>query len=1375
MIDRYGYTAPARVKVLVVPVNGCSKVDFERYFDLIRSTDEIRLLDIPPIPESQYFNPQSYPHGKIMYEYSSSYPEDESIFLHDFEPFRKTFIVISVGKYLKEFDSQQSLNSLKKLHQSSIVHNSIIFDTPSDLIKDLNPPSNHDFKLVFYHDGSTDHNITAIETLVCEVSRNFLLALDNYASSYLNITLRSPVSITDSHILTRAITQAQKRLTSGSSSFKLSFNSSNTSPIASNDIKSKHNGRQAKLLGSFFLLAGKTSDALHYFIDAIINLKKSDDFLWLGSAIEGLGIASVMLHFLNIPFQLNNPALLSALQFPKSKLQSINSETSPKRLSSESKSNRNSNPTLMSPRNSTGSSVSFNLSQLSNISNGDLNSLPLPELIKRLNSKVLHLYHMSTNDYENTVPDIVYIECLLRSIKFMVYVHLSGPEIDSLVLERIVKSKTCGNKSDNTWFTKSDILAQIDKVFSLQLVDMDFFEQCRIYCALASMYTDLGLKRKRAFILRILIIALLPKFETRLNESVLSDYTSIGSIRDIFDELFIAYGINVDPESTATAASQHPNDWVSLQLQLLKICLRILEAIKDYSYLIKLCTMLLTRYTHCLPPADQIALKEKIDALIYLSDRNNLNLEAPYWDPFLIRKVKYVSSKSKDSLIPFPEYERDNHNVGLVDSSPNKDSKSSTPKPDESALIFNPYNKAKFPTLNKERLLIKNEIYQLKVALQNPFSFEIEVTDFSIMTEGNVSVQTLKHLMRPATVVGLNDQQLPPINQTASKSILNSKHTISAPKRNSSNYNLSNQNDHHSGNNLLLHPKSIQYFIVAFKPLEAGALSIVGFDVAMGSCNPQFFQIIDEEFFDHTQKIKVLEKPIDPLGPLESVITNLSGNNIEGRASTRTLQLSVVPPQPTLSLTNILINNGWLMLLEGEKYEFSICLTNHSDEPINYLSFSFWDSTIEPLSTKLNSNTLSGGPIIPANEVYEIEWLLLMFKPFRILNKEEITSKYKIIQPHSDLKINYEITGKRGMKELRILLDYSNKLANDVSNSFVKNVNVPLNLTVMPSIELIGCDILPLLSSSLQALDNVMPKNLTSNLKQILGFISKIMDSKTEDISEYCLLVIDMRNSWNEKLSCNFTYTMDLNSEFKVEEIIDPMKTSRFLLPIRRISSNDIDLSKPVPSLRNKQFIKNYFITDEEELKLRETFWLRYSLLEKLKGDWETVNGNRRDGIINLRGIRLSPKMANVLVYSKVQIHHTLIRNEIPIKKSGLQFLLDIEEFYTLKTKITNNSEDEINAILRHIPFPLATSIATSSSSNTHVVKSQVSIDRKILVNGLLQNHLGESIKPQESIEIDLPFVILEKGQYEWGSVLDVLNKDNIKVVGREPIYIAAS
>ncbi|CAI5756220.1 unnamed protein product [Candida verbasci] len=1160
----FDFISPARIKILLVPINNSTISQFKLYYNqIISNVSEIRLLDITIDQQLQYFNPNSSPNGRIIPEFITTQLDNESIFLHDFEPFRKIFIVLGIGPY-KEGEGggggEDNISELKSVYSSSIVHNIILFDSPE--ISNTREIFHHNF----------NQPITALETIFCDISKNFLIALDNYALSYSNITLRSPVSITDSHVLTKTISHAQKRLSSGSTSFKASFEG---------DLKTKNHlkylGRQKKLMGYFYLLCGKYSDAFSTFIESLTSLKKSDDYLWLASALEGLSVSILLLLFINQSFQIPN------------QLNSILHISKKTEVSKISESSANS-----SPRNSMNGSFSF--------SSLDFNTMSYTELIKIINFKVVQYYDSSTNDFENMVPDIVYIECILRKIKLMISLHY-GNSIENIVMNKLEYENMDSN------FSKKEILEEIDRIFTLQLVDLPIVDQCRIYSSLAGMYDELKLYRKKAFILRILLIGLLPKLHLVKH-----------SIKEILENLYKLYGINYQPETSIKDASSQ--NWISLQIQLLKLSLKIAESLNDRELLLNLCILLLTRFTHCLPMNDQIKLREKIG-----------NKSCKYWDPFLLRDVQLVN-KQKEELIPFKEYEN---------------------QPSQEEPFFDPYKKKIETARNK--ILIKDDVYQLKVTLQNPFSFDIEIND--IVLNG---VETIKNLISVPLNGKLRKKAPVSTNQTSS---------------------------------LIVPPMSTEQFLVSFKPLKTGILTISGLNIIVGHCEEQFFKIVEKETFEDEIK---LENEKSEESTLDKVIENLSLTS--SRVSYKELQLSVIPPQPLLILSEISVSNLWLMLLEGEKFQFSVKLTNTSEVEINYLSYSFWDSTIEYINKKLQTQ-------LNSNEIYDLEYDLVKFKPFKIINKDVMGEK---IYPNQSININYEITSRKMMKELRIILDYANKSTDDI---FVKQLNIPLNVSVMSSIEIVGCDILP----------NFKIPNIET----------------TENQS---LLILDLRNCWTEKLTCRLKYK---SHEFS--NSIESNKTKRFIIPIDKLN-NEIDLTKAIPSLVNKQFIKNYNLSEDEEKQMKELFWLRYHLLSNLSGKWSSKS---RKGIIDLRNLRITNKMSNNL-----KIDNILITNSIENMPKQRKYQLKLDTFYNLKTTIINNSNESISGIIRHLPMPLI--------GNTR----QLSIDKKLLINGVLQNKVA-TIKPKQKLEIVLSFVIIEKGEFEWGTIIDLVDR---KLVCKDSLYI---
>lgn len=1329
-MDRFSFVAPVRVKVLVVPVGGLRHDDLNRYFELLRPTNDIRLLDVTPIPECRHFNPQTFPQGRVFYDISLNLPEEETVFLQEFEPFRKVFIVLGIGEYNKNAnDPEAAIGDLKSQFPTAIVHNCIYFNSPPDVVE-------QQFSLTYYLRSAGDLNITALETTMCGVTRNYLHALDEIALSFENLTLRSPVSLIDGNVLTRTINYAQKRLSSGSS-FKVSF--SNGQDMAKQtDLKlralQRQTGRHSKLMGNFFLLAGRYNDAIQYFTDAAINSKKSEDYLWLASALEGLAVSSLMLSFLGLPFHVQNPMLASVLQVPKNKVLSLGSANS--KLSSDSFAAKNST-TIASPRNSTSSTLSFGVSAAS-LTGGlpDLSILSLPELLRLLCLRASQFYQLSAAEVEDCVPDLVYVESLIRNIKLMITLYLSGSEPLETILDSVVRSTPIAQNGpkDGSLVLKAEIVQEIDKVFSLQLIDLDFAEQCRVYCALSSVYADLGLYRKQAFILRILLVALLPKVSRMEKEPSTSGLNSQSSISSIFLLLFQVYRIDTEPEINEPMAKEHISDWSTLQILLIKICLRIAEALQDYKTLARLCVLTFTRYSHCLLSEDQNKLKEKLSWLNLLLEKDGPDSTLPYPDPFMVRGLTFIPGPTNSDLVPFSEVEQLNGSLA------------------DGAIIFNPFTKSKTAS-SQDKIICVDEVYQLRALLQNPFPYEVELHDISIVTSDDVQVETITNLVKRVT------------SNTAIKTDQNGGNGWNAPSRRAIHINGS-MSSNAIGSVTLPH-NSVSHILISFKALDPGQLVIKGLKLKAGTSRSQVFLVLENETSSGFQKIKTfgVQEPTPDGKVLDKLIENLAGTTINSRVTTRELALSVIPRQPSLSVIKNLVTNGWIMLLEGEKQHFHLELKNTSIEPISYLSFSFWDSTSDTINSKLSQ---SGA--YSAEDTYELEWLLIKNRPFSVVNKQEIASQHQIIKPNDNFKIDYEINGKRGMTELKLILEYSNKDRTTSGQSYMKTVSVPLNVSIQPSLEIVGCDVIPFFSSSLHgyvAGPNVDNDIVQRNMNSLLDFIATVKASPGEDISDYCLLILDVKNYWKHKLCANIGNKFLSGNKYLVNEILDPLETCRFLLPVRRIRHDVVDISKPIPSLRNKQFIKNYNISEEEETQERKNFWIKSILLEGLSGKWNTAGTkHERSGSLDIRRVRLSTTMTNVLMYDSILIQHSIYYDDQlkeEVQKENNEFRLQRERFYVLKTVIANRTQKDLSGVLRHVPFPV-----------NATTKSDLSIELKILYNGVLQKHIGEAIKLGETREISLGFMILEKGRYEWGSIFDVSEEKGTRVVGREPVYINA-
>lgn len=1260
MSNRYKFITPATVRILLVPINNCSLRDYNRYINLITSSvTDLRLLDLKANAGLHFFNPATFPEGRIIPEFTTA--DDDLIYLHEFEPFRKTFIVLGIGRYCTDSDH---LAQLRKIYSGAIVHSTIQFDTPESELSKSTANS-------YFHNGATTH-FSAMEGIFSEIFDSFLIALDEYASAYSNISLRSPVSITDSHVLTKTINQAQKRLSSGSTSFKASFNGLPTdtpnTPKTSTDkskTHSKYGGRYHKLMGNLYLLTGKYNDALQSFTESVTSLRRFDDFLWLGSALEGLALSIFLLSFVQANFQLN-PMLGSWLQISKFSVSTDHSAS--KRLSLES---NGSKTNVISPRPSLTASNAFSIPLTSSV---DLNTLSVPDILKVLLAKAIYFYGQSTDDPENMVPDVVYIECILRKLSLMIGYHLSAP------MEEIVQGRVKSNIIDNTYFLTQDILADVDKIFLLQLIDLNIMDQCYIYSYIAQVYHKLKFFRKQAFILRFHLIALVSQSKTSHDSR---------SIKELLDELFDLYGIGSEPDISCLQLSPpRKSVQLSLQLQVLKLALNSAEHINDTELALNICCLLLARYSQCIPADGQIKLRNMIDKITSQS-----KLTVPYFDPFMVRKIKFVSTRQKDHLIPFVDSE--------VDS------------PKQS--FFDPYH-LKNDAVNLDRILINDEVHQLKITMYNPFAFEIEINDLEVISEGT-NVETLK----PMT------QQIIPLAQ--SSPALNKLRANT--KRNATTSNIAQI----AGLNTsigTISPMSSSTIVVSFKALSVGEMKITGLMISISGFEKQYFPIVDKLSNNNSKTPEAIGERGEKTNSsvYDTLYKYLKGELKDPRVLYRSLPLSVIRPQPVLKLVDLTIPNGCIMLLEGEQVEFEVKLINDSTEVINYLSFSFWDSAIDFLDRKLSQ------PHLNAFEIYELEWNLLEFKSFRILNKDIIG---ETITPGEEVTIQYLLTSRKLMRQLKIVLDYANRSGDQ---SFIKHLDVPIAVSVIPSLEIVGCDIISTFSTA--TLEN-------TDLPVVISSVTTYLKGVNDD-SQYCLLVLDLRNSWTSALHCQLEY-----DNFKLLDLIESNKTARYFIPLRKIRNVP---QNPIPSLRKKQFIKDYDLTVEDEAQMIKMFWLKQTILEKLAGSWTVDN---RHGLLDVRSLRLTPKMANILVINEVEVVTEIALNGEEFK-CGHSHDLQTDQFYTLRTTITNHTDHEISGFIRQLPLP----VTTSPSNN---LTKLLSIDKKILINGVLQQKFP-TIKPLGSLHIDTSFVIIEKGEYEWGTVVDLISE---QCINKDPLHITTN
>ncbi|WPK26917.1 hypothetical protein PUMCH_004285 [Australozyma saopauloensis] len=1309
-MEDFTFIEPAQVRVLVVPVGGIGPL-FEKQLQALRTATNIRLVDVSPIP-SKRFNPQQNSQNKIFLRFTTSYPDPDSAYLSDFEPFRRTLVV--VGLALHDDYSDRATAELREKYPAAITHNCVFFKAPTA----VSPR-----KDCFFMTGEAERIITSIETILCGVTHNFLVSLNEFASDNENITLRSPIASIDGTLLTRRIQQAQKRL---STSIKAPLNANQSLAPNKKDFKikslQKQSGRHAKIMGNFYLLAGCTSEAIQYFTDAIINTKKSEDYLWLASALEGLAVATLILQYLGHPYPAPNTMLSIALQLPKSRV--YNAGLTQNRKSTESTASRQSNAYL-SPRNSMASSASYAMSSLAGI-NADFGKYQPLEYVLLLCLRACHYYQQSTSDLEDCVPDIVYIDSLLRSIDFMQKSYLAGEDGLDIVMKGVLNGVEVSTSPEtlSELVSRESIVQEIYRVFNLDLDKLEISQICRVYWKIISVYDSLGFHRRQGFVLRQFLSYLSQvSFQSETPENVHIDINATMLL--LINQILRIYHVCESSKLQRSTTAEQISTWSVLQLRVLKVCFETAESIQNFELCSKIGVLILKSYLHCLTKEDQLSLKDKLNWFILNIHSDNSGITIPFPDPFLVRDVIFKPD-TRELLLPFPA-----------------DAEDKTDEP-----VFNPYAKKSASGMDMSRVLCVNDIVTLRILLQNCFCFDFSIQSIDILAADDFKVDIVQGHAR---VLGSDFSQ----STSSGKAEFWKEGAVAV--NNSQIFSSDNNRE-----TLRIPAKSITTIEIQVKPLQVGALKIRQFLIGIDQFGPQTFSIVDKEKIPKSNKIKyhgLIGNPETNL--LDEIILDLTGSDSCDRLLGETFELNVIPTQPLLSLIDNLINNGWLMLLEGERQKCHIDLCNTSNDKVNYLSFSPWDTSIETITSRLSAKVERIG----AEDVHELEWQLMKRKALFITNKDEIAEKYSNISPGEVMKIKFDVFGKRAVKEMRLILEYGLKDETDIQKGFVKTLKVPFKVSVHRSIEVISCDVIPLLPASLDELPKSRTKGCArKHLEDLVDFLVKLK-SREDDTKSFCLLVIDLRNCWRERLHANLKFQVTPSAEFQIGANIDSEHTTRFLIPVKRASQGVEFYSNPIPSLRGKQFIKNSDLTEEQEAQERLSFWLRCGILDNLSGEWTTVDcQQKRSGEIDMRRIRLTPSLIKALSQEPVlMLHQFSTQDDSKNIPRAMDNCYDLQSntFYKLETTITNNTTQPISGMVRYVPIPV-----------NAVTKRDLSIEKKILYTGVLQRHIGANpIEPGKSTTISLGFLILEKGSYEWGCIFDP-NANAASTIDREPLYL---
>ncbi|KAL9130114.1 MAG: hypothetical protein Q9217_001630 [Psora testacea] len=996
----------------------------------------------------------------------------------------------------------------------------------------------------------------------------------------------------------------------------------------------------------------------------------------------------------------------------------------------------------------------------------------LPDLI----NNATNLYGRAWSFTEDKIPAISFSHSTIRFAKLLTALNISHGYLNDDVLRHLVMHTALSPRVSIQFdlpslLGKSDILALLLRAYPDPSSESSLSKTDRTetLAAIAALLSELGYHRKKALILKGILSTLLPALVQARKEGaaemgvhpaaslvplnatfgVTSRFPSLSSddvergVQTFLTLVCHHFGIILQPSGsgsnqdltneynstsallpTGTSSSalelailngHGPQD---LKIDILRSCINVCEALPDISGALQYSAALLRTAGSGIAPGPEntnsspaLAIEDQVRLANYvsrtLSAAQQLGLkhpEADYWDEFLIRGMGVMDTSEPHRLTPHAKSELEL--VEKVEGEKKKD-----------PFIYNPFLRSN-ATATTEPVLVANEEVFFEVTLQNLYDFDLTIESIVLETEG-VQLDCPHH----TTVIG---------------------------------------------------PYRTQTTHVSATPRGQGSLTVTSCRVKVRGCRVRTFSIYSEPWaLKADVKGRNLQIP-DMVKTAESAPTN--GQTNKSKPTRRlacpkatSLALEVIESQPIVTIKSSSLARSAIMLLEGETKVCSITLQNiSSTTPVDFVFLSFFDSTTAKLQDALASKELS------ASELYELELSSIRKPAFRWL-KAHHDGKIQI-SPGGGLSLDIEILGKPGLIYGMVHVDYGFlgvPKAEIEERFYTRHISFPITVTVNSSINLLHNEIRPLAEAPRSEMSNSLMTVIEgpARVDQDGGPRQFKQDSQLDMLlnrtglydlsSPHCLLLLDFRNLWVSTLTLTLRVSPSISSadqeRFGFDCTMYPNTSTRIPIPLPRIYLPSLTAYAQIPSL-NKENKRQFVVSTakaspEVERNARESFWYREEILKWVSATWKEESTGR-SGAIELRDMKLSPTMIEAYKLYDMAVSMSVefaTSSSVKLRQASRittplalqKFQVPISTFLNLRTTLHNRSPSPIRPLLRLQP--------TLVNQPYNIA---LDLNKELLVNGVLQRALP-TLGPGETQEVETDFVILSKGIYQWGAVVE--------------------
>ncbi|CAO3613143.1 unnamed protein product [Cunninghamella blakesleeana] len=1118
-------------------------------------------------------------------------------------------------------------------------------------------------------------------------------------------------------------------------------------------------GRIKKLFADFYLLAGRLPDAITHYQQAIEMTKTTSDFLWLASAMEGLACANLLLEYLQgdvghiVSRKVDPPSPTDLPMSPTTKDHGMEDIS-------------------LKPAPSTFADLIDQYTALIQYYNkvNSTSSIPLPGLIyAEACAKVARLLltvHRNKGWNDNVLTLVVQ-----GKITHDTFSHKSDDDennnnndngkINNKDENNDKSSKSNRISSSSTTpvsIPRYEIAEWVMKIWSVKLNDLPLLDQINLMTQMSTILSSIGYHRKAAWLMHESIHSILPLLiqsratlsnsRSQGNKSSLDNNNSNKhGILHVLKRICDVYGIgehNVQDGGALSAMQPNGNDvslhhdnyhkerlqlgWATLQIDILRQCIAISEALPDYGSMLYYTTVLLKNLYQHIPKDEQIRLASSIQRIVAMGKRSgHVESNVNYWGVNIVSKIEAIQAIPRKTVYEHPIINHQSEVATKAAGDP---------------FIYNPFAQKK-NELNRINL-VKNEQCEFKVDLTNPFGFELELQNVSLSTSGlpftpiPISVTIPAHGTISLRLMGIPEE-------SGTLTIRGCIIRIVGFAEQEFLYDLSKKkiidqysNNNHNNKNS---PQTNQQFI---KHKYSGLQAIQ----------------------NANKKQEINEDEPDPI---------------------EFYTVKVIDDQPLLKITSTSLLHGAVMLYEGEMTNIKMEIENIGNIPVDFITLSFTDST---LSAPINPDLPMEQQY--ELELFMKEMPVFSWEGCDRISSQSIGKKIHLPPGEkTEIVVNtYGKRGCSG-GTIQIDYGYLDRvLATSTINTTTETINnepspptptsfftrqlyLPVLVTVYQNIESLNWDILYLrqngsitnddINGDHKEKDNSDDQNKDKNEQQhsssdMNPLVEKLIHltrqtfHQNQDKNDYCLITLDIRNTWTVPFDIHFK--VDNDDEHPVETTLctQPGWTRRLVLPVKRIFLGTDICSQPIPSLEpNKQFVVSQEpkMAPEQERARLQMFWYREKLLERIQATWKCQSTNRH-GILNLRpSLRLSSLQLAILKKEDIEFLVDLKggnnnneddeKDDHSVIKLGYrQFQCQCNEFISMPVTIYNRQLRPVKLILRIQP------VQSYNSGG-----KEYDLSNKLLMQGLNQIVLPE-IPANGKVTHVLPLCFLSRGRYEF-------------------------